>query len=125
MAHYIGLDIGSGSARACLIDEKGDILSVAVKDIKTWHEKADYYVFMPLVSRANYQEQSTEDIWSACCHVTKKVIEDAGVDPKSVKGIGFDATCSLAVLDGNEKPVSVSGPDFQDPNRNIILWSDV
>jgi hypothetical protein len=44
MAHYIGLDVGTGSARACLIDEKGDILSVATKDIKTWHEKANYYV---------------------------------------------------------------------------------
>ena len=44
MAHYIGLDVGTGSARACLIDDKGDILSVAVKEIKTWHERADYYV---------------------------------------------------------------------------------
>ena len=44
MAHYIGLDVGTGSTRACLINENGDILSVAVKDIKTWHEKADYYV---------------------------------------------------------------------------------
>jgi ribulose kinase len=44
MAHYIGLDVGTGSSRACLINEKGDILSVAVKDIQTWHEKADYYV---------------------------------------------------------------------------------
>jgi ribulose kinase len=44
MAHYIGLDVGTGSARACLIDEKGDILGVATKDIKTWHERADYYV---------------------------------------------------------------------------------
>jgi hypothetical protein len=50
MAHYIGLDVGTGSARACLIDEKGDILSVATKDIKTWHEKADYYVCLPLIS---------------------------------------------------------------------------
>jgi hypothetical protein len=44
MAHYIGLDVGTGSSRACLINEKGDILSVAVKDIQTWHDKADYYV---------------------------------------------------------------------------------
>ena len=44
MAHYIGLDVGTGSARACLIDEKGNILGVATKDIKTWHERADYYV---------------------------------------------------------------------------------
>ena len=45
MSHYIGLDVGTGSARACLIGDNGDILSVATKDIKTWHERADYYVF--------------------------------------------------------------------------------
>ena len=44
MSHYIGLDVGTGSVRACLIEENGDILSVAVKDIKIWHDKADYYV---------------------------------------------------------------------------------
>lgn len=71
------------------------------------------------------QEQSTNDIWSACCEVTKEVVKKAKVDPESVRGIGFDATCSLAVLDENEDPVSVSGPDFNDSNRNIILWSDV
>lgn len=45
MSHYIGLDVGTGSVRACIIDEKGDILGVSAKDIKTWHEKADYYVY--------------------------------------------------------------------------------
>ena len=43
-AHYIGLDVGTGSVRACLINEQGDIISVAVADIRTWHEKADFYV---------------------------------------------------------------------------------
>lgn len=73
----------------------------------------------------NSQEQSTEDIWSACCYVTKQVVKEADVDPTSVKGIGFDATCSLAVLDESDNPVSVSGPDFKDKARNIILWCDV
>jgi ribulose kinase len=124
MAHYIGLDVGTGSARACLIDAKGDILSVATKDITTWHDKADYYVCSVEV-KALIQEQSTEDIWSACCCVTKQVITEAAVDPSTVKGIGFDATCSLAVLDESDNPVSVSGPDFKDNTRNIILWCDV
>ena len=55
MTHYIGLDVGTGSARACLIDEKGDILSVATKDIKTWHEKADYYVCSANGKALNYR----------------------------------------------------------------------
>jgi len=124
MSHYIGLDVGTGSARACLIDENGDILSVADKDIETWHDKAGYYVRL-VVKRAKQQEQSTDDIWAACCSVTRQVVQESGVDPKSVKGIGFDATCSLAVLSQDESPVSVSGPDFTDNNRNVILWCDV
>lgn len=50
------------------------------------------------------------------------------VDPNTIRGIGFDATCSLAVFaeDTNE-PVSVTGPKFdnEDGNdRNVILWLD-
>lgn len=51
-----------------------------------------------------------------------------GVDAASVKGIGFDATCSLAVFDSEtDEPVAVTGPSFdnRDGNdRNVILWLD-
>src|ERR1700737_3287331 len=42
--------------------------------------------------------------------------------PCAVKGVGFDATCSLVVLDraGNPLTVSMSG----DPERNVIVWMD-
>jgi len=30
------------------------------------------------------------------------------IDVSWVRGIGFDATCSLVVLDGNFQPVSIS-----------------
>jgi ribulose kinase len=36
----------------------------------------------------------------------QEVVKD--VRPEEVKGIGFDATCSLVVIDSNGKPVSVS-----------------
>jgi ribulose kinase len=45
LSHYIGLDVGTGSVRACLINQKGDIVGVAVREIKTWHDRHDYYVF--------------------------------------------------------------------------------
>jgi len=42
-----------------------------------------------------------------------------------VKGIGFDATCSLVVLDEEtDEPISVAGPDFAEKTRNVILWMD-
>jgi ribulose kinase len=41
-----------------------------------------------------------------------------------IRGIGFDATCSLAVLSTeDDSPVSVTSPAF-DTDRNVILWLD-
>lgn len=111
--YYLGVDVGTGSARVCVIDDSGEIKGLAVRDITTWGDKADYY------------EQSTEDIWNAICHCTKEVVKQAGIDPAQVKGVGFDATCSLAVLaEDTDKPISVCGPDFTDNKRNVILWMD-
>ncbi|KAF8453646.1 hypothetical protein BGX38DRAFT_1176363 [Terfezia claveryi] len=42
--YYLGVDVGTGSARVCVIDDSGEINGLAVRDIKTWDEKADYYV---------------------------------------------------------------------------------
>jgi ribulose kinase len=67
------------------------------------------------------QEQSTEDIWAAICHCSKTVLKAAAIDPELVRGIGFDATCSLVVLDEEtDEPISVAGPDFTEKTRNVI-----
>ncbi|KAI5295127.1 hypothetical protein KEM52_002297 [Ascosphaera acerosa] len=112
MSHYIGVDVGTGSARACVIDESGDIVGLASENIALWHPKQDYY------------EQSTDDIWSKIKTAVKRALAERNVSPQSVRGIGFDATCSLAVFDAEtDKPVSVSGPDYAS-ERNVILWLD-
>lgn len=73
------------------------------------------------------QEQSTTDIWRCICLCVRKIITESQVDLTSIRGIGFDATCSLAVFthDTNE-PVPVTGPDFANDgnDRNVILWLD-
>lgn len=48
-------------------------------------------------------------------------MKEAGIDPSSVKGIGFDATCSLVALDKDtDEPISVAGPDFTESEKNVI-----
>lgn len=70
------------------------------------------------------QEQSTTDIWRCICISVQRAISQHNVNPASIKGIGFDATCSLAVFaEDSDEPVSVTGPNF-DTDRNIILWLD-
>lgn len=80
-------------------------------------------------------EQSTTDIWSSLSKCCKTILASSGVSPSQVKGIGFDATCSLAVVDRQGTPISVSRTgatetDEQDANLgkegfwNVILWAD-
>ncbi|KAI1751171.1 Nup93/Nic96-domain-containing protein [Xylaria castorea] len=113
--HYIGIDVGTGSARACLIDSSGDIKALASEAIKLWQPQTGYY------------EQSTTDIWHCICHCVQRVVHQSGVDSSLIKGIGFDATCSLAVFSHDtDEPVPVTGPDFENDgnDRNVILWLD-
>ncbi|KAL5044430.1 hypothetical protein BDW71DRAFT_99327 [Aspergillus fruticulosus] len=110
--HFIGIDVGTGSARACIIDAKGDIVGLASENIGLWQPQTGYY------------EQSTSDIWRCICVAVQRAINQHNIDPVTVRGIGFDATCSLAVFSNvTDEAISVTGPNF-DTDRNVILWLD-
>lgn len=110
--YYIGVDIGTGSARACIIDTNGIILGLSERPI-TRHEL-----------KPNFITQNSTEIWNAICFCVKNCMRDSGVDPNDVFGIGFDATCSLvAISEKTDEPIGV-GPDFTDHKENIILWMD-
>jgi ribulose kinase len=65
-------------------------------------------------------------VWSCIGKACKDVLRDAKVSKEQVKGIGFDATCSLAVCDTEGKPQSVTDGDWATggDKRNVILWAD-
>ncbi|PYH91373.1 Pentulose kinase [Aspergillus ellipticus CBS 707.79] len=110
--YYIGVDVGTGSARACVVDHQGNIAGLASQDIKTWRPHPEYY------------EQSTSNIWDSICIAVKDAVQQCGIPASSIRGLAFDATCSLAVFDREtDGPVSISSPDF-DTDRNVILWLD-
>ncbi|KAL8825738.1 MAG: hypothetical protein Q9191_004226 [Dirinaria sp. TL-2023a] len=112
MDHYIGIDVGTGSARACIIDGKGDIIGLASENIGLWQPEQGYY------------EQSTNDIWRCICNSVQRILNQHNIDPSTIRGLAFDATCSLAVFaHDTDEPVSVTSPKF-DNDRNIVLWLD-
>ena len=114
--HYIGIDVGTGSARACIMNDKGDIVGLASENIALWQPETGFY------------EQSTTNIWQCICTAVHRAMAQHTVDPDSIRGIGFDATCSLAVFrDDTDEPVCVTGPRFDNADghdRNVILWLD-
>jgi len=108
--HVIGVDVGTGSARAGLFDLTGRMLASAKRDITLFHEPGSMV------------EQSSTEIWAAVCASVREAVARAGVDPASVVGLGFDATCSLVVVGEGGKPLPV-GPS-ENPERDIIVWMD-
>lgn len=105
---FLGVDVGTGSARAGLFDAAGGMVAAAKRDIAMWRDGADF------------AEQSSEDIWAAVCASVREAV--AGIDAGDVAGIGFDATCSLVVLGEGGRPLTASPSG--DPARNIIVWMD-
>lgn len=108
--YVLGVDVGTGSARAAVFDLDGARQSIAVEPICMWNPHPDW------------AEQSSADIWRAIGVCARKAVSDAAVDPAAVIGVGFDATCSLVALDRSGNPLTVS--DSGDHERNVIVWMD-
>jgi D-ribulokinase len=107
---FIGVDVGTSSARAGVFDETGALLATARHPITVWHEAG------------NVVEQSSSEIWAACADSVRAAMAEAALPPSAIKGIGFDATCSLVVLDAAADPLTVSASG--DERRNVIVWMD-
>jgi FGGY-family pentulose kinase len=108
MEAVIGIDVGTGSARAGVFDRDGAMLAQASRPIRTWRPAADHV------------QQSSADIWQAICASVRDAASQAGAP--AIVGLGFDATCSLVVLDPAGQPVSVD-PDGA-PGQDVIVWMD-
>ncbi|XP_030456437.2 uncharacterized protein LOC115677411 [Syzygium oleosum] len=106
---FLGVDVGTGSARAGLFDEEGKLLGSASSPIQIWKE-------------GGCVEQSSTDIWHAICAAVKAACSLANISGEDVSGIGFAATCSLVAVDADGSPVTVSWSG--DSRRNIIVWMD-
>ncbi|XP_011018187.1 PREDICTED: FGGY carbohydrate kinase domain-containing protein isoform X2 [Populus euphratica] len=106
---FLGVDVGTGSARAGLFDDSGKLLGSASSPIQIWKE-------------GDCVEQSSTDIWHAICAAVKSACSLANVAGDEVTGMGFAATCSLVAVDADGSPVTVSWSG--DSRRNVIVWMD-
>ena len=107
---FIGVDVGTSSARAGVFDEAGTLLATARHPITVWH------------GAGSVVEQSSSEIWAACVASVRAAMAEAALPPSAIKGVGFDATCSLVVLDAGANPLTVSASG--DDRRNVIVWMD-
>ena len=104
---FIGVDVGTGSARAGVFTAEGLALGKHAVPIRMNRPKPDHI------------EQSSNDIWSAVVAAVRGALAAAGA--VTIRGIGFDATCSLVAIDATGAPVAVGeGRD----DWNVVVWMD-
>jgi FGGY-family pentulose kinase len=99
---FLGIDVGTQSARVGVCTEEGDLLSVASKPYATSFPKP------------GWAEQDPSDWWRSICDATKMCLRKAAIDPSRIDGISFDATSSTVLL------VDRMG----EPLSKAILWMD-
>lgn len=106
----LGVDVGTGSARAGIFTLDGKLVGTARKDIALYR------------ASGSIAEQSSADVWAGVSSAVRGALSSSGVAAEAVAGIGFDATCSLVVIGADGQGLPVGDPER--PDRDIIVWMD-
>ena len=122
MKYVIGIDFGTLSARAVLVDiESGEEIAEAIYD----YDHAVMCQSLPSGKKlpSDFALQHPEDYLKALEYTSKKVIEISGVSVETVKGICIDFTaCTMLPIDKVGVPLCFK-PEFADePHAYVKLW---
>lgn len=119
--YVIGLDYGSDSARAVVVDtETGEEVAQSVKYYPRWME-GKY-----CDPAANQYRQHPLDYIEVLEYTVKNALKEAGSDvAQNVAGISFDTTGSTpALVDKDGIPLALKPGFSENPNAMFILWKD-
>ena len=121
MKYVIGLDYGSDSARAVVIDaETGTELASSVKYYPRWMEGKF------CIPSANQYRQHPQDYIDVLEFTVKDALSKCPAGTaENVVGIAFDTTGSTPVFtDKNGTPLSMLPEFSENPNAMFVLWKD-
>jgi xylulokinase len=92
---FLGLDYGTGGAKACIINDQADVLSYSFRE---------YPIY---TGKPGWSEHDPELYWETACQLIRECIAKAGIDPKDIKGIGnSSALPSIVLVDKNHEPIN-------------------
>ena len=114
---FLGIDFGTDSVRALIVDASGRTLAEAVRSYPRWGEGRyiDAASGMFRQHPLDYLEAMTDAVREAVSHV----------DPAEVRGIGVDTTGSTPCLtDATGMPLALRPEFADDPDAMFVLWKD-
>ena len=102
MDYLLGIDIGTTSTRAIIIDENGKLVASSTKDY-------------PLITpKPGWAEQNPEDWWNAAVYTIKDALKSSNISPKDISCVGLSGQMHGTVFLDKEGKVI----------RPAILWCD-
>ena len=92
--YLLGLDFGTGGAKACIIDEKADVLAYAFRE------------YPILTDHPGWSEHEPARYWETACSLIRSCLADSGVPADRIRCIGTSAALpSLVMVDASGEPV--------------------
>ncbi len=95
MADYLlGLDYGTGGAKACIINPEGEVLGFAFEEYPFIHEKP------------GWSEHEPMGYWDAACNLVKQCLAQARIDPAEIRGLAVSSALpSMVMVDEDHHPI--------------------
>jgi len=95
MADYLlGLDYGTGGAKACIIDVEGQVLGFGFEEYPFIHE------------RPGWSEHNPMGYWEVACRLIKGCLDQAHINPAEIRGIAVSSALpSMVMVDADGNPI--------------------
>jgi len=90
----LGIDYGTGGAKACVIDTQGEVLGFAFEEYPLIHQ------------HPGWSEHDANLYWEIACRLIRAAIAEAGVDRALIRGVACSSALpSLVMVDADHNPV--------------------
>ena len=106
MNYLIGIDLGPSGTKTVLFDQDGNVAGSAM---------VEYPLYQP---QNGWAEQDPADWWNAAAATIRRVMDESGVAPEAVKGVGLSGQMhGLVMLDEAGEPLRRSSTGWWNPAR--------
>jgi ribulokinase len=90
----LGLDYGTGGAKACIINPEGDVLGFAFEEYPFFHDKP------------GWSEHDAMGYWRAACRLIQSCLAQARIHPAEIRGLGVSSALpSMVMVDKDHHPL--------------------
>ena len=107
----LGLDYGTGGAKACLIDTDGQVLGYAFEEYPLIHE------------HPGWSEHEPERYWEAACRLIPQVLSEGNATGDDVRGIAVSSALpSMVMVDVEANPIHRAYNLMDRRATDVVEW---